>query len=469
MNTFKINNSSIGEDQEVYFIADIAANHDGNLDRAIKLIDLAKENGANAAKFQHHDVTKYVSDVGFKNLGEKKSHQKNWKKTIFEIYKDAEVPKDWTTRLKEHCKKIKIDFLSTPYDLDMVDHLDKFVPAFKIGSGDVAWDEMLDKVSSKNKPIFVATGAATIDEVKHAHEIISKRTKQFCLMQCNTNYTGSAENFKYINLNVIKTYRKLFPNTILGLSDHTPGSETVLGAVALGVKAVEKHFTDDTTRDGPDHPFSMDPTTWRQMVKSTRLLESAMGEEIKKIGYASGTCLFTSKSVLEKVGLLDSFLFLYHDDLDLGWRASQIGINSYYVPKSKIYHVESYSLKWSAKKFYWLERNRKYCLLTHYSKNTYAKMYSSLCLVDLFVWFFYISKGFLGAKIKAELDIRRNRKFIETKYQELEKKKTVPDEKIIQEFPDEIFVPTNVSDNFMNGSFNSVLSKLSKKVKKKII
>ena len=197
--------------------------------------------------------------------------------------------------------------------------------------------------------------------------------------------------------------------------------------------------------------------------------DEGVGEEIKKIGYASGTCLFTSRNVLDKVGLLDSFLFLYHDDLDLGWRASQIGINSYYVPKSKIYHVESYSLKWSAKKFYWLERNRKYCLLTHYSKNTYAKMYSSLCLVDLFVWFFYISKGFLGAKIKAELDIRRNRKLIETKYQELEKKKTVPDEKIIQEFPDEVFVPTNVSDNFMNGSFNSVLSKLSKKVKKKII
>ena len=194
-----------------------------------------------------------------------------------------------------------------------------------------------------------------------------------------------------------------------------------------------------------------------------------VGEEIKKIGYASGTCLFTSRNVLDKVGLLDSFLFLYHDDLDLGWRASQIGINSYYVPKSKIYHAESYALKWSAKKFYWLERNRKYCLLTHYSKNTYAKMYSSLCLVDLFVWFFYISKGFLGAKIKAELDIRRNIKFIEAKYQELEKKKIVPDEKLIQEFPDEIFVPTNVSDNFMNGSFNSVLSKLSKKVKKKII
>jgi len=199
--------------------------------------------------------------------------------------------------------------------------------------------------------------------------------------------------------------------------------------------------------------------------KNDNLVET----DIKKIGYASGTCLFTSRNVLEKVGLLDSFLFLYHDDLDLGWRASQIGINSYYVPKSKIYHVESYSLKWSAKKFYWLERNRKYCLLTHYSKNTYAKMHSSLCLVDLFVWFFYLSKGFLGAKIKAELDIRRNRKFIETKYQELEEKKIIPDEKLIQEFPDEIFVPTNVSDNFINESFNSILSKLSKKVKKKII
>jgi len=197
--------------------------------------------------------------------------------------------------------------------------------------------------------------------------------------------------------------------------------------------------------------------------------DEEVGEEIEKIGYASGTCLFTSKSVLEKVGLLDSFLFLYHDDLDLGWRASQIGINSYYVPKSKIYHVESYSLKWSAKKFYWLERNRKYCLLTHYSKDTYAKIHSSLCLVDFFVWFFYISKGFLGAKIKAELDIRKNREFIETKYQELEKKKIIPDEKLIQEFPDEIFVPTNVSDGFMNKSFNSILSKLSKKVKKKII
>ena len=201
--------------------------------------------------------------------------------------------------------------------------------------------------------------------------------------------------------------------------------------------------------------------------KGKKIIEKK--EEIEKIGYASGTCLFTTKKVLEKVGLLDEFLFLYHDDLDLGWRAAQIGINSYYVPKSKIFHAESYSLKWSAKKFYWLERNRKYCLKTHYSKDTYKKMSFSLMLVDLFVWIFYISKGFLNAKIRAELDILKNKKIIENKYLELEKKKIIPDKKLIKTFPDEIFVPTNVSEQSSNKKFNSVLTKLSKKVKEKII
>ena len=191
-------------------------------------------------------------------------------------------------------------------------------------------------------------------------------------------------------------------------------------------------------------------------------------ESIEKIGYASGTCLFTSREVFDKIGLLDEFLFLYHDDLDLGWRAAQIGINSYYVPKSKIFHVESYSLKWSSKKFYWLERNRKYCLLTHYSKKTYEKMRFSLILVDLFVWVFYISKGFLGVKIKAELDIIKNKKFIEKKYLELENKKTISDIELIKNFPNEIFVPTNVSQQSMNVTFNSILTKLSKKIKEKI-
>tara|TARA_B110001454_G_C12677407_1_gene416476 strand:- start:39 stop:1088 length:1050 start_codon:yes stop_codon:yes gene_type:complete len=192
-------------------------------------------------------------------------------------------------------------------------------------------------------------------------------------------------------------------------------------------------------------------------------------KSIEKINYASGTCLFTSKIVLDKVGLLDPFLFLYHDDLDLGWRAAQIGINSFYVPQSIVYHAESYSIKWSSKKFYWLERNRKYCLLTHYSKETYAKMRLSLFLVDVCVWLFYLSKGFLGAKIKAELDIFRNRKAIKIKYNQLEKIKIISDKELIKKFPDEIFVPKNVSEPIFNQLFNNILSTLSKKVKKKVI
>ena len=200
--------------------------------------------------------------------------------------------------------------------------------------------------------------------------------------------------------------------------------------------------------------------------KGTKVVDKV--EDIEKIGYASGTCLFTSKDVIDKVGLLDEFLFLYHDDLDLGWRAAQIGIDSYYVPKSKVFHVESYSLRWSSKKFYWLERNRKYCLLTHYSKKTLEKMRFSLMLVDFFVWVFYLSKGFLGVKIRAELDIRKNKQLIEKKYNELESKKIIPDIELIKKFPDEIFVPTNVSQQSMNITFNSILTKLSKKVKKNL-
>ena len=279
----KIGKHIIGYNHPTYFIADIAANHDGDLERAKKLILLAKESGADAVKFQHHDVSKYVSDYGFKSLGNKFSHQSKWKKTIFEVYKDAEVPRNWTTELKDYCEKIDITFFTTPYDLDTVDFINPYVPAFKIGSGDVAWHAMLRKIASTNKPVIFATGAATIQEVTDAVSIISDYTENFILMQCNTNYTGSDENFKYINLNVLKTYNTLFPNVILGLSDHTHGGVTVLGSVALGARAIEKHFTDDTSRDGPDHPFSMDPKSWKKMVDDTRLLELAMGSPLKKV------------------------------------------------------------------------------------------------------------------------------------------------------------------------------------------
>ena len=191
--------------------------------------------------------------------------------------------------------------------------------------------------------------------------------------------------------------------------------------------------------------------------------------KIEEIGYASGTCLFTSLAVLKKVGLFDPFIFLYHDDLDMGWRASQLGIKSYYVPTSIIYHAESYSLKWNAEKFYWLERNRKYCLLTHYSKQTYSKILPTLLIVDFFVWMFYLTKGFLGSKIRAELNIIKNRKAIQNKYEELESKKIISDKELINKFTDSIYVPSNVSGKNINSIFNSLIERLSKNAKKSLV
>ena len=132
-------------------------------------------------------------------------------------------------------------------------------------------------------------------------------------------------------------------------------------------------------------------------------------ESFEQIGYASGTCLFTTSEIMKRLEMFDDFLFAYHDDLDLGWRGIQLGIKSYYVPKSVIYHpIEGYSFKWSNFKFFLLERNRQYCLLTHYNRSTYYKLVPILILVDIAVFFFYLKKGIALAKIKAHLDIVRN-------------------------------------------------------------
>ena len=181
-----------------------------------------------------------------------------------------------------------------------------------------------------------------------------------------------------------------------------------------------------------------------------------------QIGYASGACLFTSINVLDKIGLFDPFVFLYHDDLDLGWRAAQIGIRSYYVPSATIYHLASYNFKWSSQKFYWLERNRHYCLLTHYSKKTLYKILPSLIIVEIMVFFFYLFKGFIKMKIKAYVDIIRNRKQISKKFHELETKKIISDAELIKTFPDDMLIPGQLSINVINRIFNFFLSNLSR-------
>lgn len=279
----KINKTTISAEHPTYFIADIAANHDNDLSRAKELIHMCAEAGAHAAKFQHFTAKSIVSDRGFKDLGNQKSHQSQWKKSVFEVYQDATLNKDWTADLKATCEKAGIDFFTSPYSFELVDYVDPHVPAYKVGSGDITWLEIIKYMAQKNKPMLMACGASTLDEVVQAVEACYRHNQQIVIMQCNTNYTASLENFKYIQLNVLKTFKSMFPGAILGLSDHTPGHTTVLGAVTLGARVVEKHFTDDNHRTGPDHKFSMNPKSWKDMVDATRELEAALGNGIKQV------------------------------------------------------------------------------------------------------------------------------------------------------------------------------------------
>jgi len=153
-NSFKIGNNIIDANSKTYFIADIAANHDGSLSKAKELIYMAKEAGADAAKFQHFKAKTIVSDYGFKNLGSKSSHQNSWKKSVYETYKDAEVPLNWTEELSNTCKKANIDFFTSPYDINDIDNINKFIPAYKVGSGDITYHNIVMKMAQYNKPML---------------------------------------------------------------------------------------------------------------------------------------------------------------------------------------------------------------------------------------------------------------------------------------------------------------------------
>lgn len=278
----KIGDREITKNGKPYFIADIAANHDGELQRAFHLIELAKEAGADVAKFQNFKAKTIVSRSGFDSMAQV-SHQAEWKKSVYEVYEDASVEDDWTPRLKEKCDEVGIEYMTSPYDFASVDHADPYVNAYKIGSGDITWTEMLSYIAGKNKPVLLATGASDMEDVQRAMSVLQPYTKDIVLMQCNTNYTAKRENFSSINLNVLKSYADWYPDCVLGLSDHTYGHTTVLGAMALGARVFEKHFTDDNGRNGPDHKFAMNPKTWREMVNASMQLYEALGDGIKRI------------------------------------------------------------------------------------------------------------------------------------------------------------------------------------------
>ncbi len=280
----KIHDKEVGLEHPTYFIAEIGSNFDGDLERAKDLIKIAADSDADAVKFQHYTANTLVSDKGFEELSKDvETHQSKWKESVSKTYDKASLNKDWTQSLYETAHDIGIGFFTSPYSLELVDYVEPFVDAYKIGSGDITYNEILQKIANKDKPILIAAGASTIEEVTNAMSVLNESKKEICLMQCNTNYEGTIKNANYQNLNVLKQFDQLFPNTILGLSCHMPGWTTVIASVAMGARVIEKHFTDDRSRPGPDHGFAITPDEWKKMVSEIRMLESMLGDGIKKV------------------------------------------------------------------------------------------------------------------------------------------------------------------------------------------
>lgn len=266
-----------------YYVADIGANHDGKIGRAFKLIAQAAEAGAHAAKFQNYTAASLISRKGFD--GAKTAHQAAWSKSVYDTYKDAETPLEWTPQLKEACDACGIDYFTSPYSLEIVDAVDPYVDMYKIGSGDITYHELIKYAAQKGKPVLIGTGAAESEEVFEAYRRVFLDA-HCVIMQCNTNYTGSNDNISHVNLNVLIAYHTIFDGfsgVSFGLSDHTPGHSTVLGAIALGATVIEKHFTDDRNRPGNDHSFAMEPHEWREMVDRGNEVFAALGDGVKRI------------------------------------------------------------------------------------------------------------------------------------------------------------------------------------------
>lgn len=260
----KIGSKLVGEGEHCFILAEAGINHNGDIKVAKKLIDKAKEAGADAIKFQSYHTEDFVS---------KKSE-------YYQLFKDLELSDEEFKELCEFAKEKNIIFISTPLDLKYVDILNEMnVPAFKIASGDLTFTPLLKKVAKTKKAIIVSTGMATIGEIDEAINTIKKAgNEDIILLHCISSYPAP---FEEVNLKAIITLKNTF-NLTVGYSDHTIGAEVPLAAVALGAKVIEKHFTLNKDMEGPDHRLSADPEEFKEMVEGIRIIEKALGDGNKR-------------------------------------------------------------------------------------------------------------------------------------------------------------------------------------------
>jgi N-acetylneuraminate synthase len=310
----KIGNKLIGVGHPTYIIAEIGANFDKNIDKAKRLIDTAKEAGADCAKFQTFSTSKIVSEGGFSRMKLEGVHG-SWGRTVSEVFKDAEFPREWHQEISDYCKQVGIDFSTSPYDFEAVDLCMKLdVPFIKLGSGDITWLEMLEYIARKGKPMMLATGDATMAEIDEAVRTIEATgNRHLVLMQCITNYPSKIDS---ANVNVLKTYQSAF-DILTGYSDHSPGPVVALASVVLGGCVIEKHFTLNKADKGPDHPHSMNPTEFKLMVDYVREIERAMGSTRKEVVEEEGETVFVQRRCLYAKRDIEVGAIIQADDIDV--------------------------------------------------------------------------------------------------------------------------------------------------------
>lgn len=271
---FTVNGRKIGDNEPVYMIAEMSGNHAGSLENAIKIVHAAKESGADCIKIQTYtpDTMTIDSDNEWFKIS-----KGTWTgDTLYKLYQKAYTPWEWQAILKEEADKIGIDFLSTPFDKTAVDFLEDLgVEFYKIASFEIVDIPLIKYIASKQKPIIMSTGNATLGEIEDAVKAVKiQGNNQLCLLKCSSAYPAISED---MNLKTIKHLSDTF-NVVSGLSDHSLGSIAAVTSVAMGAKIIEKHFTISRQIKNPDSSFSMEPQEFKQMVKDVRDAERAIGK-----------------------------------------------------------------------------------------------------------------------------------------------------------------------------------------------
>lgn len=278
VDTVNIGGREIGAGHPCFFIAEAGVNHNGDMELARKLVDVAADAGADAVKFQTYKTESVMSR--FAPKAEYQLETTDSSESQFEMSKGLELPAEAFQELINYCNERGIMFLSSPFDEDSADLLaDLDVPAFKIPSGEITNLPMLTRIARHGKPMIVSTGMAYMSEVETAVRAIeAEGNQQVILLHCVSNYPADPAN---ANLMAMLTLGKAF-NVPAGYSDHTPGIEVPLAAVALGACVVEKHFTVDRKLPGPDQLASLEPAELTALIQGIRTVESSLGNGRKE-------------------------------------------------------------------------------------------------------------------------------------------------------------------------------------------